>query len=377
MKYYSPHIFLQKAKRNGLPEESIKQAIAYSNKLIANKMPVIYSLKHFSLITGTNYKYLRRIVKRYEDPYSIFQMRKRSGGIRNICIPSPSIAQAQKFISKHILSNLLPNSRSYAYHPGNSIIDCCRQHCAAKWIIKIDIQQFFENISELKIFKEFHNIGYTKLLSLELARICTRISDKRKNISFWQVSKINNYTVIPTYYSNRIGSLPQGASTSPMLSNIVCQEMDSTFTSLMEKEGIIYTRYADDMTFSSSSGIKNRDDAKKIISKIYEVIFSYGFRPKTTKTKILPPGSKKIVLGLNVDGEEPKLLKEFKYRIEKHLHCIEKYGLLEYSMHIRFRDPLSFYEHLLGLINYAVHVEPDFGMKCKNRLTLMKLFNEV
>ncbi|MBM9500518.1 hypothetical protein JWG44_09690 [Leptospira sp. 201903071] len=233
MKFISPHIFFQRAKAKGLSAESLTKAIAYSERLTAGNLPVIYSLKHFSLITGTNYKYLRRIVKRYEDPYSIFQMRKRSGGVRNICVPSPFIAQAQKFITKHILSKIVPNTRSYAYHPGNKIFECCRQHCASRWIIKVDIQQFFENISELKVFKVFNTLGYTKLLSLELARICTRLSDRKVNPKYWKVSKINNYTAIPGYFSKAIGSLPQGASTSPMLSNIVCREMDSTFTTMM------------------------------------------------------------------------------------------------------------------------------------------------
>ncbi|MFB5652828.1 reverse transcriptase family protein [Leptospira wolffii] len=376
MKFISPHLFSKIAKSKGLPNESISKAIAYSNKLYSQQLPVIYSLKHLSLLTRIDYGYLRRIIKRNEDPYSIFQMKKRRGGIRNICIPTPKIAQVQKFISKSILSKVLPNSSSYAYHPGSKIVDCCQQHCGSQWLIKVDIQQFFENISELMVFKIFNDLGYTRLLSLEFARLCTRKVERSVNSDYWKVWKRDNYLVIPHYSSRFLGSLPQGASTSPFISNLVCKKMDIQFNNVMGQKGIVYTRYADDLTFSSSTEIKNREDAKKIVSEIYGILFSFGFRPKTAKTKIIPPGAKKIVLGLNVEGSEPRLTKEFKYKVEKHLHCIEKYGLLEYSTYLKFRNPISFRNHLSGLINYALMVEAGTAGKWKEQLNLISVIGK-
>ena len=95
---------------------------------------------------------------------------------------------------------------------------------------------------------------------------------------------------------------------------------------------------------------------------------SIGLRPNISKTTIVPPGSRKIVLGLCVNDNVPRLSRDFKQRLKTHVHYIVRFGILKHSRARKFDSVVGFREHLKGLIRYAKHIEPDFTRKLLSEL---------
>ena len=152
----------------------------------------------------------------------------------------------------------------------------------------------------------------------------------------------------------KIGALPQGAATSPMLANLASSHLDETLAEYALRNGLVYTRYADDLTFSAREFAKSRG---RIRSNIISLIRKSGFRENIRKTRIAGPGSKKVVLGLLVDGDEPRISKEFYRRVERLLYGTMKHGFGSAAVYNDFESAYGFHNHLSGLIAYIKSVD--------------------
>src|ERR1019366_2128249 len=98
-----------------------------------------------------------------------------------------------------------------------------------------------------------------------------------------------------------IGHLPQGAPTSPMLANLAVASFDKEVAAIAADASLVYTRYADDL-FLSTRGDFSRDRAAGVIGKVFESMGRIGLSPNVAKTRVSPPGTRKIVLGLGVES---------------------------------------------------------------------------
>ncbi|HHQ4309024.1 TPA: reverse transcriptase domain-containing protein, partial [Serratia fonticola] len=173
---------------------------------------------------------------------------------------------------------------------------------------------------------------------------------------------------------SEMGNLPQGAPTSPCLSNLACLSLDEALEELANKMGLRYSRYSDDITFSSQSINFKRGDACKVIAEACNFLAMHGFKPNRAKTDIIPPGAKKIVLGLNVDKSNVTLDKNFKNNIKQHIHfCLhEEIGPVKHARKRKFSSVIGFRNHLQGLIAYAKSIEPVFGDKMDKAFKCIK-----
>ena len=231
------------------------------------------------------------------------------------------------------MKRLPVHAASHAFIKGSSIKKCAARHCGAKWLIKIDIKDFFGSISEIQVYRVFRSVGYQPLVAFELARLCTITPGERSLRNYlphWHVRKPN--FKIPTYQRKLLGYLPQGAPTSPNLANLIMLDRDEKLTALARDFGLNYTRYSDDLCFSSRKKNFGRNQAEQIIPEVYAILNKAGYRPNLRKTKIVPPGAKKVVLGLNIDGPRPMLPKETKDRIRQHLYYLEQFGPVQLSL---------------------------------------------
>jgi len=228
----------------------------------------------------------------------------------------------------------------------------------------MDITSFFESISEIQIYRVFNSVGYQPLVAFELARICTFhpiYSPKREANFAWRIKNANN--VIPSYSSDLLGYLPQGSPSSPMLANLAMRDLDTKFHEFAENLKLTYTRYSDDLVFSSKDKRLNKKRIASMSYKIERELKKNGFSPQYRKTKIIGPGTRKIVLGLLVDGNTPRLTKEFKSKLRQHLYYLDKYGAV---MHAKKRNFVSVWGlkcHVRGLIDFANSVEPEYAKK--------------
>lgn len=371
---WSPHLLTAAAIEAGWPLEQRLELEARNKQFSTNGVQPILSLRHLAGLTGVSYWQLRRLVGRREEgpPYRQFFVAKRTGGWRRIWVPDAALMHLQRFIGKEILARVEPGVGSFAFHPGSSIVECARQHLGARWLVKLDIKNFFESLSEQQAFGVFSGLGYSPLVSFELSRLTTYPFDERHRRylrgyprgRYWSRRRrrgLLDFEVegIRAYEDERLGHLPQGAPSSPMLSNLICRDVDQSLLEVATASDYVYTRYADDICFSMAAG--SRAEARKVIGRTRAILRKAGLRLNMAKTAVIPPGARKLVLGLLVDGDDVRLTRSFKRSLECHLYYIGKYGLLEHSVRRGFDSPLSLGEHLRGRLAYAAEVEESWA----------------
>lgn len=365
------HAYLKHLRDSGATDEYIAAIRRNAKPLADCGLPVILTLGHLAHVTRVSHAVLTGIIKRQIDPYRVFSIRKRSGGKRFICVPEPGLLGLQRWIHDHILCSpaalkKLP-CHATAYVPGTSHIVNAKRHVGATWLLKLDITSFFESVSERQVYRVFRGLGYRALVAFCFTRLCTRVlpdsSDNRlqRRTKRWQPGESRKFLG-----SRVVGHLPQGAPTSPMLANLVCVALDADLQEIAIREGLTYSRYADDMTFSGE--IFDRSFVTRISRKISAVIGSHGFGINKQKTSIAKDGGRKIVTGLSVGDDMVRLPRAYKDEIRQELFYLEKHGLQDHCSRIGHKNHLSYLLRLAGRIRYAIAVEPVTGNRMMDKL---------
>jgi RNA-directed DNA polymerase len=261
----SPHLYRGHGekiyRRRGEEAEvadSIISASLMQSQLVERRgLAAVLTLNHLAYQTGASYGFLRNICERDIDPYSDLAIKRKNGrSMRPISIPDPILMEVQRWILDRILTIPPVHQNSYAYARGKSIRQCAQKHLGAKWLVKLDIRDFFQSINEARVYSVFEDVGYQPLISLELARICTRYAIHAEHIDSRRYVARPHYTIINTYKKPFLGFLPQGAPTSGALANHVANSLDIKLTELADSHNVVYTRYADDLTYSSSGNFR-------------------------------------------------------------------------------------------------------------------------
>jgi len=360
------HPYLQTGLSKGFSKKNLLTILESSNEKESKSLTYIHSLKHISHITGVHYTVLRDIVLRNSNPYLIYKSKKRVSGYRDISSPNVDFKLVQKWIAQNILLNIETHWRCYSYHKGASIIKCAQQHVASKWLIKLDIQNFFGSIQESQVYDVFKSQNYNSLVSFEMARLCTINTkfDSNLSINHWINYKNKKYT--SPYNSlniRRFGHLPQGSPTSPHLSNIIFRKTDVELEKLAKQYSLVYTRYSDDLSFSTEDKNFSRKNAEIFISKVSSILKNHHYKLNIEKTKIIPPSKNKIILGLNVDNTMPQLTKIFKKHLEYHVRGVQEFGILSHSEYSGFNSIFGMINIISGKINFAKSVDIHYGHK--------------
>lgn len=308
----------------GVDEATAKTYLTYIRPLVKNRVPVIFDREHLAKLLGRTEHYLAAASFAPHYFYRNFTIPKRTGGKREIRAPYLSLLECQRWINDNILSALIPHASATGYVTGRSIRDHASPHVNADFVLTIDLENFFPTIDFSRVISVFRGLGYSGQVSLSLAKLCC----------------LDNV-------------LPQGAPTSPSLSNIVCKRLDEKLEHISVELGLRYTRYADDMCFSGAEIKKhNLNEIKKIVN-------SEGFRVKKTKTHLHAPQSNlKLVTGVNVALGKLSLPKPYKRAISTDLYHIEKHGLRSHLAKRKIRDP-NYLQTLLGKVGYWLFIEPD------------------
>jgi RNA-directed DNA polymerase len=361
---FSLHTYLQHLRHEGASRDFIDAVHRNAAPLATRNLPILLTLGQLAYIAEMPYRDLLHIIERQIDPYRVFAIRKRRGGRRFICVPEPQLLSVQRWIHEHILCSLHSlcslSEHATAFRPGSSHIANARKHLSAPCILKLDITRFFESISERQVYRIFRGFGYRAQVAFGLARLCTRVLPRsedhrwRRKTKRWQTGEYRKFLS-----SHVVGHLPQGAPTSPMLANLVCRMLDVELQKIADREGLIYTRYADDMTFSGV--INNRVAATMIINEISKIVGKYGFGINSQKTNIVKNGGRKIVTGLSVEDGVVRLPRFYKDKIRQELYFINSYGLKDHCSRIGQKNHLSYLMRLVGRIRYATLIEPDIG----------------
>jgi retron-type reverse transcriptase len=230
------------------------------------------------------------------DHYTRFEIPKRSGGKRLISSPKPKMRQAQSWINLNILNQLKPSIYCYAFRPNTSIVDNAKQHMNKKVVIKLDIKDFFPSITFNRVRGYFEFLGYNPGVSTVLALLCT--DAPRVRVTIKGRSQI---------VAVGARSLPQGACTSPAIANLTASRLDARLAGLIKtfNGDWSYTRYADDLTFSTSNP---EPEIGKLIAAVNHISNDEKFVIKSEKTRIMRAPRRQSVTGLLV-GDQVRIPK--------------------------------------------------------------------
>jgi RNA-directed DNA polymerase len=359
----SPHLYLKSVpatRSSRAAERALRQSAAAE----ARGLPPVVTLGHLAHLTGVSYGSLRRAVERRGFHYRpIHTPGQADRGPRKLLAPEPELMTAQRWILHEILDGLPVHPSAFAYVRGRSVAECARRHLGADWLIKMDIEDFFGSIGERRIHQAFRKAGYQPLISYELTRLCTW--EDRKDAVDSQ--RADRYPKITAYQRGWGGFLPQGAPTSGALANLAVRPMDDRLASIAARHGLVYTRYSDDMVFSGGTTPFSRSAAVALLREFSHTVEGFRFTVNTRKTRIVPPGARRAVLGLLVDGDTLRLTPDFKDRLRGHLYGIEKFGLRSHQQHRDFASLAGMVNHIDGLIAYALGAEAEWARPVRER----------
>ncbi|MDO5767920.1 MAG: reverse transcriptase family protein, partial [Psychrobacter sp.] len=217
------------------------------NRLIEHHLPLLTKTKELAEALNLTMSQLKGLCFQRDVAtnltYTHFTIAKRSGEPRQIWAPIPRLKYAQRWILDNILNHLPIHGAAHGFVRGKSIVSNAEMHTDSEILIKLDIKDFFPSVNWRRVKGVFRHAGYHEQLATLLAMLCTE--------SPRQIVQQNGITY---YVALGDRALPQGAPTSPALTNIVCLNLDRRLTGLAEKLGLRYSRYADDLTFSLPAG---------------------------------------------------------------------------------------------------------------------------
>lgn len=264
---------------------------------------------------------------------------KRDKTRRVLHIPYPPLKKVQQRILSEILSCARLPDCATAYRAGANPRAGTAPHVGKPVLLKMDIANFFDSITfEMVLSRAFPSQYFPKSVGVLLAKLCC--------------------------YEGR---LPQGAPTSPTLSNIVMVPFDEYMSSYCERRGIAYTRYCDDMSFSG--------DFKPgpLIKKVWHFLNAMGFSVNEKKTRVLRQGQRQTVTGIVVNQKQ-QAPASYRRQIRQEMYYCKKYGVRSHILRTGQWEYITdsprshdgkrvtwrrFVQHLLGKISYALYINPE------------------
>lgn len=346
--------FLEKAKLNNHSPEYLVDISSYVANLEGKNLPVIFSFPHLCLLAGVSINHIDQIYNGERiNVYKRFKLKKKRGGYRVIQSPEDELKYLQRWILYNIIEKIPSHSSCKGFDKETSIKQNAEIHLNQKAILKIDLLRFYDSINEKRIYGIFKSLGFHKNLAVSLAKICTILPNHQFLTSFKSTEKMLKDQI----KKSKAGILPQGAPTSPKLSNLVARNLDKRLTSLAAKWNLCYSRYADDITFSGEV-----EPLQKIKKIVFRIINEENYFVNYNKTKLLVRGNPFFVTGLSVNNDFVTIPRKRKSEIEHHLyHCI-KNGV-EMHMSKCGIKKRNFKDWLLGNIAFIHSVEKELGEK--------------
>lgn len=344
--------FRKAASYSGMTSEQIELSLSYAENLYKQGLPIIFDQLHLSLLVGYDYKFLLAISNDAKAFYKHYLIPKRNGGERVIDEPLPSLKEIQSWILSEILnpaSKKMVSPVAKAFIRGKSLRDNARFHRGKEKVIALDIADFFHNIGYGAVYGIFQQMGYSKPVCVMLSRLCTLH-----------------------------GSLPQGAPTSPMLSNMFFMDADQKIFHYCRERKIQYTRYADDMIFSGNDIYTNH-----LISYVKMLLTSKHLELNASKTKVMGRGARQRVTGVVVN-DKMQVQRGYRDKIRQEVYYITKYGLTSHWENIHrklpawINSPLLYLKHLMGKVYFVLQINPhddDFLMYEKMLKIRLKEFS--
>lgn len=309
-------------------------------------LPILATPAELASALGITVPALRWLTYHHEGPerthYVYFSIPKRSGGLRLLASPKRHLRQAQAWVFEQILSKLDVTTAAHGFVKGRSTLTNALPHVRRHVVVNLDLKDFFPSVTFPRIRGLFASLGYSPAVATLLALLCTEAP--RTEVE---------YEGRKYFAAVNDRALPQGACTSPMLANLVTRKLDRRLQGAAEKLGFVYTRYADDLTFSHPSKAGN---IALLLARVRHLVAEEGFVVNENKGRVQRRGHRQEVTGVVVN-DHPGIARDEIRKLRAILHNAKKTGLLAQN-----RDGHPHFEAWLrGKIGYVSMIDPEKG----------------
>ena len=285
--------------------------------------------------------------------YQRFAIPKKSGGERIISAPMPRLKRAQYWLLGNILDRVPATDSAHGFVKTRNILSNALPHVGKRVVVNLDLENFFPSISYPRVKGVYRKLGYSE----EVATLCALLSTEAPTAA---------YELDGQRYFVKTGTaaLPQGAPTSPALSNVICRRLDKRLRGAAAKLGFAYSRYADDLTFSSADA--DGLAIKKLLWRVRKIIDSEGLKIHPGKTQVMRRHQRQEVTGVVVN-ERPNVCREELRNFRALLFQIDKDG----PDGKRWREG-SLFNSIEGYANFVAMVNPEKGRPLQAKVTELR-----
>lgn len=326
-------------------------------RLTAQKLPVASTAAELAALMKLPLGQLRFLAFAREvsttTHYRRFTIPKRDGTPRVISAPRARLKRAQHWILEHILDPIALADPAHGFVRGRSTVSNATPHVGAAIVINVDLKDFFPTVTYRRVKGLFEKLGYSEEVATVLGLLCSE-----PDIAETQLDGI-------TYFVARgPRRLPQGAPTSPAITNALCRRFDRRIAGWAAQRGFRYTRYADDLTLSTLDPAARVGSALAFVRK---VVTAEGFAVHPDKIRVVRKGRRQEVTGVVVN-ERPAVVRAELRRFRALLHHIDKDG----PDGKRWGHGDDVLAAALGFASYVAMVDPTKGAALRAQVLALR-----
>lgn len=296
----------------------------------------------------------RRINSRTPEPklrhYHHRWVPKAGRGWRLLEAPKSRLKRIQRWLLREVLSRIPPSDVAHGFVPGRSVRTFIAPHVGRVVVVRMDLENFFASISHARVVALFRRVGYPRRVATALAGLCTAPTPERVLAEHPRASTDLGQRFLANARL-RDAHLPQGAPTSPALSNLAAWRLDRRIAALAAGFGATMTRYADDLAFSGDEAFART--LRFFIPRVGAIVTEEGFHINHRKTRVMRRGQRQTLCGVVVN-DTANLPRRERDRLRATLFNAARFGLDNQN---REQRP-DFRRHLEGRVAWAVALNP-------------------
>lgn len=289
--------------------------VANVELLAKTKLPIAHTAAELAALMKVPLGQLRYLAFAREvsttSHYHRFTIPKRTGGERLISAPHKKLKAAQHWILAHILEPLALAEHAHGFVPGRSTVSNAVPHVGAAVVVNVDLRDFFPTVTYRRVKGLYRKLGYSEEVATVLGLVCSEPDITETELDGTRY-----------YVARGPRRLPQGAPTSPAITNVLCRRLDRRIAGWARKHGFIYTRYADDLTVSAKD---RAAPVGKMLAFLRRITTAEGFAIHPDKIRVVRRGRRQEVTGVVVN-ERPGVPRDELRRFRALLFQIEKDG---------------------------------------------------
>lgn len=339
----------------------LKYEEGYDDKLRANDLPILHTAEEIAGAMEISTEQLAWLTYHRRaaalDHYQHFTIPKKSGGRRAISSPKTKLRESQRWLLDNVLAQIAVHDAAMAFRPNLNIAHNANRHAGAKVIVRLDLKDFFPSITFVRVKWMFQHLGFNEGVSTIFALLSTEAPRAELTLDGQK-----HYVAVSERF------LPQGACTSPAITNVLCWALDKRLSGAAQKLGFVYTRYADDLIFSARG---DRINAAGMRDLATQIIADEKFVVNEDKTAILRRRGRQTVTSLVVNarstpGEQgaPRVSRRDIRNFRAFLHQYESLGREAMTEKMR-QDSLSYARGYLSFV-YMVSPEQAASLQAKH-----------